>query len=129
MNALKWARRDVEEIAGNVKELGENLESKIKIIGEKEEQEKKLNHKFKKMFDERDALQTEAQELGLEIAETLHDRTHKALYIKLAKKGNPDALLELAKTVAGKENIKNYGAYFMAMLSKSKKSRGARKKS
>ena len=69
------------------------------------------------------------QAVGLEIAETLHDRTHKALYIKLAKKGDPDALLELAKTVAEKENVKNYGAYFMALLTKPHKSRAARKKS
>ncbi len=59
------------------------------------------------------------QLLGLEIAEILEDRTHKSLYIKLAKENNPERLLELAKGVAEKKNIKNRGAYFMAVLKKS----------
>ncbi len=61
------------------------------------------------------------QAVGLEVAEMLHDRKHKALYIKLAKEGNPDAFLELAKTVAEKNHIKNHGAYFMRLLTNMRK--------
>lgn len=53
------------------------------------------------------------QLIGLEIADILDDRKHKALYIKLAKEGNIDRLLSIAKDVADRKNIKNKGAYFM----------------
>jgi len=54
---------------------------------------------------------------GLEIAEILRDRPHKALYIKLAKEGNPRRLLVIAKEVAERKDVKNRGAYFMRMIS------------
>jgi hypothetical protein len=53
------------------------------------------------------------QLIGLEIADILGDRAHKALYIKLAKEGNIDRLLGIAKDVADRKNVKNKGAYFM----------------
>ena len=56
------------------------------------------------------------QLLGLMIAEILRDEKHKSLYIKLAKEGNGERLLRLAKEVAEKKNVKNRGAYFMALL-------------
>jgi len=59
------------------------------------------------------------QLLGLEIADILSDRRHKALYIKLAKEKNPFELLRLAKEVEEKKNVKNKGAYFMSLLEKS----------
>lgn len=58
------------------------------------------------------------QMTGLLIAETLSDPAHKALYIKLAKNGNANELLSLAKDVADRDNIKNKGAYFMRLLHK-----------
>jgi len=61
------------------------------------------------------------QLIGLEIAEALHDRTHKSLYMKLAKEGSPEKLLALAKEVAERKNIKKKGAYFMACLTRTKK--------
>lgn len=60
------------------------------------------------------------QLVGLEIADVLEDQKHKALYIKLAKKYNPEKLLQLAKSVAERKNIKNKGAYFMALIQKFK---------
>ena len=54
---------------------------------------------------------------GLEIADILHDRLHKALYIKLAKEGNPRRLLAVAKDVAERKDVKNQGAYFMRVIS------------
>ncbi|MBI4087421.1 MAG: four helix bundle protein [Candidatus Liptonbacteria bacterium] len=55
------------------------------------------------------------QLIGLEISQTLEDEKHKSLYIKLAKEGNPERLLRLAKEVAEKKNVKNKGAYFMSI--------------
>ena len=53
---------------------------------------------------------------GLEIAEILNDHKHRALYIKLAKKIGGDKLLQLAKNVAERPNVKNKGGYFMKIL-------------
>jgi hypothetical protein len=56
------------------------------------------------------------QLLGLEISQVLSDEKHKALYIKLAKEGNADRLLGVAKDVAERKGIKNKGAYFMRVI-------------
>ena len=56
------------------------------------------------------------QLVGLLLAEILEDEKHKTLYIKLAKEGNGDRLLALAKDVAERKNIKKKGAYFMKIL-------------
>ena len=56
------------------------------------------------------------QLIGLEVADILDDRSHKALYIKLVKKFGEQKILTLAKSVAERKNIKNKGAYFMSML-------------
>jgi hypothetical protein len=57
------------------------------------------------------------QLLGLEIAEILHDRPHRSLYMKLAKHSNGDELLRLAKDVAERISVQNLGGYFMALVS------------
>jgi len=56
------------------------------------------------------------QLIGLEIADILHDRAHKALYIKLAKEGDVRRLLAVAKDVAERKEVKNHGAYFMRVV-------------
>ncbi len=70
------------------------------------------------------------QEAGLAIAEILHDRRHKSLYIKLAKEHDQEELIQIAKDVASRPNVKNLGAYFMRVAQKSiaqqKSRRGAR---
>lgn len=53
---------------------------------------------------------------GLEIAVLLKDFQHRGLYIKLAKERDPDYLIQLAKSVAEKKDVKNRGAYFMKLL-------------
>lgn len=50
---------------------------------------------------------------GLMISDLLKDKKHKTLYIKLAKEINNNRLLELAKSIAENEKIKNPAAYFM----------------
>lgn len=61
----------------------------------------------------RSRVRTRHQLIGLLIAETLQDRAHKSLYIKMAKEGDPDTLLALAKDVAERGNVEHPGAYFM----------------
>lgn len=56
------------------------------------------------------------QLLGLRISQILKDERHKSLYIKLAKERNGERLLTLAKEIAERRNIRNRGAYFMALL-------------
>jgi len=56
------------------------------------------------------------QLLGLEISQVLNDEKHKSLYIKLAKDEGGEKMLRLAKDIADRKNIKNRGAYFMALL-------------
>lgn len=56
------------------------------------------------------------QLMGLEIAQVLKDEKHKALYIKLAKERGGDRLLQIAKDVAERRDVKNKGAYFMRVL-------------
>jgi len=56
------------------------------------------------------------QLVGLEIADLLDDRKHKALYIKLAKQGNGEHLLGVAKEISKKKEVKNKGAYFMKVI-------------
>ena len=59
---------------------------------------------------------SEHQMIGLIIAQSLDDESHKSLYIKLAKEYGPDKLLRLAKSVEERDNVKNKGAYFMKLL-------------
>ncbi|MBM3257245.1 MAG: hypothetical protein FJY98_02860 [Candidatus Liptonbacteria bacterium] len=66
------------------------------------------------------------QLIGLQLADLLHDRTHKALYIKLAKERDSEALLSLAKRIAEQTHIQNKGAYFMSCLSEIKPKKSKR---
>ncbi|RJQ28072.1 hypothetical protein C4565_04260 [Candidatus Parcubacteria bacterium] len=53
---------------------------------------------------------------GLEVAEMLGDRTHKALYMRLAKQYGATALLSVARRISEQKAIKNKGAYFMKVF-------------
>ncbi|MBI2024575.1 MAG: hypothetical protein HYT03_00575 [Candidatus Harrisonbacteria bacterium] len=56
------------------------------------------------------------QLIGLEVAKLLGDWKHKALYIKLAKQYGEGRLMEVAKRVAERDEVKNKGAYFMKVF-------------
>ncbi|PIR89438.1 MAG: hypothetical protein COU07_00870 [Candidatus Harrisonbacteria bacterium CG10_big_fil_rev_8_21_14_0_10_40_38] len=56
------------------------------------------------------------QLIGLEIADILSDRGHKSLYIKMAKEMDQNRLLEIAKSVIERKDVKNPGAYFMRLI-------------
>ncbi|MDO8574649.1 MAG: hypothetical protein Q7R86_03415 [bacterium] len=59
------------------------------------------------------------QLVGLEVAQILQDDKHKSLYIKLAKDGDGEAMMRLAKDIAERSGVKNKGAYFMKLWQKS----------
>ncbi len=58
------------------------------------------------------------QMTGLMVAEILGDKSHTSLYIKLAKEKDEGKLLQLAKNVAERKDVKNKGAYFMYCLAR-----------
>lgn len=68
------------------------------------------------------------QLLGLEIATTLRDLSHKALYIKYAKELGADKMLALAKDIAERRDVANRGAYFMRVVQSMKAETKAREK-
>lgn len=70
---------------------------------------------------------TKHQVLGLEISRILGDEKHKSLFIKLAKEGDANELLETAKKIAEKSSISNKGAYFMKVIQSSRKNRELKK--
>ena len=77
---------------------------------------KKLEQRAKKS-----RAHTKHQLVGLQIAQELGDQKHKALYMKLAKHGNYAKLRWLAADVADRRDVKNRGAYFMAVLIRTEK--------
>lgn len=60
------------------------------------------------------------QVTGLMLVELLRDRAHKHLYLRLAREYDNGALLTLAKDVAERNGIANYGAYFMRRFQQTK---------
>ena len=58
----------------------------------------------------------EYQLVGLMVAEVLGDEKHKSLYIKLARKHGSERMLQLAKSVAERKEVRNKGAYYMKLL-------------
>ncbi len=66
---IKRGIKDLEEITIEISELSESLESKSNSLKLKEEDEEKLNEKFKKMFEERDLLQTKIHEESMNLSE------------------------------------------------------------
>jgi hypothetical protein len=59
---------------------------------------------------------TRHQMIGLIIAGLLEDAEHKSLYIKLAKEGDQNLLMEIARDVSERGPVQNKGAYFMTIL-------------
>jgi len=56
------------------------------------------------------------QSTGLALAEILEDRSHKAIYMRLAKNHDEQQLMNLAKVIADKKGVRNKGAYFMRLV-------------
>lgn len=58
------------------------------------------------------------QLIGLLMAAYLGDRAHKALYMRLAKRPDVEQLLQAAKEVGSRANVRNKGAYFMKVITR-----------
>ncbi|MBX4195959.1 chromosome segregation protein SMC [Candidatus Pacearchaeota archaeon] len=69
-NIIKRSTKDREDLETSIGEISESLETKMEALATKEEQEKELNEKFKRMFEERDSLQKSLQEKNLDVSET-----------------------------------------------------------
>jgi len=65
------------------------------------------------------------QLIGLEIATTLRDLSHKALYIKYAKEFGASKMLALAKDIAERRDVTNRGAYFMTVAQSLRNTKGS----
>lgn len=72
-NAIKRSKKDLEDLELSIKELAESVETKSGALEKKEEQERELNERFKKMFENRDNLQKEMQEKNLSLSEIQND--------------------------------------------------------
>ncbi len=66
---LKQQKEDIKEVSTDVQTITKTLAEKTKVLAEKELQEKALNEKFNKMFEERDRLQKDIQTKNLKISE------------------------------------------------------------
>ncbi len=78
--------------------------------------EKYLSALTERRTKSRSRVTTRHQMLGLIIAELLEDRAHKSLYIKLAKEGDQNRLMEIARDVSERGPVQNKGAYFMTVI-------------
>jgi len=61
------------------------------------------------------------QMTGIMLAEILSDPAHTSLYIKLAKENDNEKLMQIAKDISERKDVKNKGAYFMYSLTNEKK--------
>ncbi|HLF53661.1 MAG TPA: chromosome segregation SMC family protein, partial [Candidatus Nanoarchaeia archaeon] len=70
---IKRLTKDMEDLGISINELEESIESKSQALERKENQEKELNERFKKMFENRDGLQSEMQGKNLSLSEIQSD--------------------------------------------------------
>lgn len=68
-NIVKRSLKDLEDLEQLIKDLDENLKQKRLILETKEQQERELQARFKKLFEEREMLQRKVQEHTFELSE------------------------------------------------------------
>ncbi|MEK6927674.1 MAG: LAGLIDADG family homing endonuclease [Nanoarchaeota archaeon] len=61
-NIIKQTTRDIEDHSRDIEDMGLNLGGKQKMLAIKDEQEKELQKRFKKLFEEREHIQREVQD-------------------------------------------------------------------
>ena len=66
---IKRSTKDLEDIEHQIKDLEHNLKEKRQILESKEQQERELHAKFKKLFEERESLQKSVQNQNIELSE------------------------------------------------------------
>ena len=68
-NIIRNSNKDKEELENQLRSIKESILQKNKQLLIKEEQEKELQNKFKKLFEERESLQHDIQESNIELTE------------------------------------------------------------
>ena len=79
----------------------------------------KIGAAYQKILKERTQkfrIYTQYQSTGLLLSELLDDPKHKSLYMQLAQRYESDFLIQLAKNLQERKDIKKRGAYFMKIL-------------
>lgn len=87
-NIIKRSKKDLEDIENLLNGIDENLGSKGAQLDERESQERELNERFKKMFEERDKLQKSIQENSVELSESqseMKQSEEQVNYLKIGK--------------------------------------------
>jgi len=97
-DVIRHGLRDLDEMDGDISEISETIENKESSLSEKESDERKLNAKFKKMFQDRDSLQENIQKNSLSLSEINSEITQLNEQVNYLKIGN-------AKVSATKEAL------------------------
>ncbi|MDP3881366.1 MAG: chromosome segregation SMC family protein [Nanoarchaeota archaeon] len=87
-NIITRSSLDIKDLESYIKDLSGNLHRKIGELENKEDLERKLNEKFKKMFERRDGLQKEIQEKSVEssdIQNNVRQIEDQINYLKIGK--------------------------------------------
>jgi len=87
-NVIKRSKKDLEDIELEINDLSSTTENKTDILDEKEEQERALSQKFKKMFEDREKSQSEIQSNNLKLSETQNEVRQIEDQINYLKIGN-----------------------------------------
>jgi chromosome segregation protein len=66
---IERSGQDILDIASYIEDISKNLHKKVSDLAHGEELERRLNEKFKKMFEKRDSLQKDIQEKSAESSE------------------------------------------------------------
>lgn len=87
-NIAKRTAKDIEELEHQIGELAAASEEKQSLLEKREQQERELQARFKKLFEEREALQSNIQEQNLELSEVQNDMRaieDQVNYLKIGK--------------------------------------------
>ncbi|MEK6893077.1 MAG: chromosome segregation SMC family protein [Nanoarchaeota archaeon] len=109
---INSSKQDLKDQEAAIKDISLNLNRKIEELAQKEEQERKLNEKFKKLFGERDMIQKDIQEKNISLSEiqsNIRQIEDQINYLKIGKAkldAEKEALVMEMNDYAGVEIIK-----------------------
>ena len=87
-NIIKTSQKNLDDISSNIKEIEINISGKEKKLEEGEEKERNLNLRFKKMFEDREKLQNQLQEINFALTESrkeIREMEEQINYLKIGK--------------------------------------------
>jgi len=109
---IKTSQRDLEEIELEIQDISSSIENKTLLLENKEDEERKLNEKFKQLFTERDSFQENIQKQSFNLSEFQNEWRQIEDQINYLKIGNAklgaekEALAMDIKEFSGIELIK-----------------------